>query len=212
MVDWKRVGKLIRTLRKDRDWSQSVVAERTGVSVQAVSNWEKGVDLNHKRAFQLASIFDVDIHMLLSGELSEHNENSTITETGEIGGRIVPRYNIELVKNRAITSMFVERVRSHFPCSEESFSLLVHDRANEPKYLPGDSLIIDPDIRPEPGDMVLAVVPSEDLPVIRQLNVLRSGVDPLYELRPLNAPWPTYTVGQDAIEGVVSEHTQPRRR
>lgn len=52
---------------------------------------------------------------------------------------------------------------THFPCSERAFVLPVFDRRNEPLYLRGDHLVIDPLEKPLPGDMVLAEVDKAPL-------------------------------------------------
>ena len=45
MVDMKKVGVQISTLRKNKGLTQSELAERLGISFQAVSKWENGATL-----------------------------------------------------------------------------------------------------------------------------------------------------------------------
>jgi transcriptional regulator with XRE-family HTH domain len=216
VIDWTRVGEAIRGLRKQRGWSQGELGHRLGVTAAAVSNWERGIDLTHKRVFDLAPILGVEDPLaLLSGNgLPEHKANSTIAQATNLRDRIVPRFNFETVKRRSETVDYADQVRSHFPCSADSFALIVKDRANEPSLLPGDSVIIDPEIAPEPGDMVFALVGLKREPVLRRLNVVKTEPIAEYLLTPINGTWPEYSVGEGApgeIVGVVSEHTQPRR-
>lgn len=44
-MDCKKSGSLIRRLRLGKDMTQSALAEILGVSVQAVSKWERGISL-----------------------------------------------------------------------------------------------------------------------------------------------------------------------
>lgn len=42
MFDTVKIGKRIAELRKKRDMTQFEIADRLGISYQAVSNWERG--------------------------------------------------------------------------------------------------------------------------------------------------------------------------
>lgn len=46
MFDTVKIGKRIAELRKKRDMTQFELADRLGISYQAVSNWERGVSLS----------------------------------------------------------------------------------------------------------------------------------------------------------------------
>ena len=66
MPDPKVIGAQIKALRKQRNLSQSRLAEELGVSFQAVSNWERGAappDLEN--LVQLAACFGVLVDDLL---------------------------------------------------------------------------------------------------------------------------------------------------
>jgi len=215
VTNWKRVGEAIKQWRKSRGWNQGELGSRIGVSAASVSNWEKGVDLSYDRVFELAPHVDARPEDLLAGRgPGDRGGDSAIAKVSSLGGRIVPTYDFETVRQRYKQPGFAEEVRSNFPCSPESFALLISDRSNAPKYLPGDRVIIDPELAPEPGDMVLAFVGVDMLPVLRRVTFLQTGPAPRYALKPLNDTWPEFVVGPEEpgeIVGVVSEHTQPRR-
>ena len=42
-MDQREIGKFIASCRKNRDMTQSELAEKLGVSINAVSKWERGV-------------------------------------------------------------------------------------------------------------------------------------------------------------------------
>ena len=44
-MDQREIGKFIASCRKNRDMTQSELAEKLGVSINAVSKWERGVNL-----------------------------------------------------------------------------------------------------------------------------------------------------------------------
>lgn len=45
-MDQKKVGALIRALRREKSLTQRALAERLGLSDKAVSKWERGVSHN----------------------------------------------------------------------------------------------------------------------------------------------------------------------
>ena len=60
-MDCKKSGALIRRLRLGKDMTQSALAEILGVSVQAVSKWERGLGYpDVSRINDLSSILGVD--------------------------------------------------------------------------------------------------------------------------------------------------------
>lgn len=68
----KSVGKNIRALRHQRNWSQEDVANKLGISIPAFSKIETGVtDINLSRLEQIAKIYEVDIVRLFSLEIEE---------------------------------------------------------------------------------------------------------------------------------------------
>jgi len=77
---------------------------------------------------------------------------------------------------------------------------------------PGDVVFIDPDLPPQPGDIVLAEL-SEDHAVV--LRKYRPRTRASIELAPLNEDYPTYTLDAEhpgRILGVMVEHRAYRRR
>ena len=55
--------------RKAREWTQSEVAERLGVSFQAVSLWERGETLPEtEKLMDIAALYDVSLDWLLNGK------------------------------------------------------------------------------------------------------------------------------------------------
>ena len=57
MFDVQIVGRKIGKLRKKCNLTQMELADRMGVSYQAVSNWERGLDAGYFKLPELAGIF-----------------------------------------------------------------------------------------------------------------------------------------------------------
>lgn len=70
MFDMQKIGKKIVSLRKQRNMTQMELADRMGISFQAVSNWERGNSMpDISKLPELAEIFEVSLDELL-GEKS----------------------------------------------------------------------------------------------------------------------------------------------
>src|SRR5262245_1746128 len=104
--------------------------------------------------------------------------------------------------------------------SPSAFAFIVTDESmhyaqSVRTLLPGDLVIIDPAIRPEPTDAVLAVVVGKVM--IRQYRESHDAAgQPLTVLAPLNPAWDTLVLKppSDELIGVVVEHRRsfnPRR-
>ena len=68
MIDSRKTGARISSLRKQRDWTQSQLAEQLSVTHQAVSRWESGVTFPDLAILvHIAQVFDVKVDDLLNG-------------------------------------------------------------------------------------------------------------------------------------------------
>ena len=68
------VGKNIRAVRHQNNWSQEEVANKLGISIPAFSKIETGItDINLSRLQQIADIFEMSLVTLLSFD-EDHTE------------------------------------------------------------------------------------------------------------------------------------------
>lgn len=76
------LGKNIAALRKEKGWTQAQLGERLGVSNQAISKWEQGVNLPDVMLLPIiAKVFGVTIDRLF--------EEITIEEKVEIPNKLI---------------------------------------------------------------------------------------------------------------------------
>lgn len=69
MFDMTKIGKKISQTRKDKGLTQMELADKLGVTYQAVSNWERGATMpDISKLPELAQIFDITIEELLCDE------------------------------------------------------------------------------------------------------------------------------------------------
>ena len=68
-MNQKKIGKFIAQKRKEKNLTQEQIAETLGVSINAVSKWERGLCLMDMSLLKpLSQILDVTINEILSGE------------------------------------------------------------------------------------------------------------------------------------------------
>lgn len=99
---------------------------------------------------------------------------------------------------------------------ERVFALRIEGDSMMPDFRPGDLVFVDPDVRPVPGDVVVARIDEQDEATIKKYAV--RGYDSfgreIFDLIPCNPLYPTLhsTDRPTCVCGVVVEHRQFRRR
>ena len=72
-MDQRKMGGLIRRLRKENGWTQRQLAEKMNISDKTVSKWERGEGCPDVSLLpQLSEPFHAELAQLLSGELAEN--------------------------------------------------------------------------------------------------------------------------------------------
>lgn len=79
----KTLGKKIRLLRHQRDWSQEDVAKRLDISIPAFSKIETGItDINLSRLEQISILFEMSVVQLLTfNDLEQENKYNSELDT-----------------------------------------------------------------------------------------------------------------------------------
>lgn len=209
------LAKRIRIARERAKLTQKELADVFGFKPQTVSAWERGEENrtkpnapSHETLAKIASITGVSLKWLLTG-VEDKVTDVTIPSTDQVAGRIVPSVEWDKIPQfiDGDPSMSEGHARSHFPCGPHSFRTFVRDKSNFPDLEPGDSLIIDPEQGPAPGDYCLVVVNKELM--LRKYRPRRDNI----ELAPYNSDFDTEVVPRDEIEivGTMTESVRPRR-
>lgn len=207
------LGTRLRQARKSAGLTLEEAGRRLdGISPQAVQQWEKDRTAPDPERLQAAAVlYGVNVGWLITGTaLQDANNAVNFRLISQLRGRPVPRLTLKEVTEGRFYSVDRNFLHTHFPCSDRSYAITIEDTSCSDEFMPGDSVVIDPDLAPLPGDMVLAVVGNE--PVFRRYKLLSKA--PLrFALEPLNPLWSTdESADASAILGVMSEHTRPRRR
>jgi SOS-response transcriptional repressor LexA len=224
-IEAKTLGARIKWAREARDGypkaTQKDIADLCGVTSQAVQQWEGDkTEPGRERLVCIAEFRGVSLTWLMTGTgLPIDDLSGPVIALRAERGRTVPKISAQVAvagnswQARRSTN---ETVQTHFPCGPRSYALSIFDRSNAPKYEIGDTVVIDPDEPPSPGDMVLAAMGPDDKPVFRKyrLESGQSGNGSVIVLAPLNLDWKTEYITCEAegrIIGVMTEHAEPRR-
>lgn len=108
-----------------------------------------------------------------------------------------------------------EWLGTDYPVSKSAFALEVKGASMQPDFQPGDRIIIDPAVKPLPGDFVVAKNGDEEATFkkYRPRGANESGVQ-VFELVALNEDYPSMRsdVTPMRIIGTMVEHRKYRRR
>jgi len=96
------------------------------------------------------------------------------------------------------------------------FALEIQEDSMSPEFKVGDLVIIDPEITPRPGEIVVARLFDQESIILRKYRSLTKDVagNETYELVPFNKDWPKITVNAEnpaQIIGTLVEHRCKRR-
>lgn len=68
-MNQEKIGKFISQIRKEKNLTQAQLSEKIGVSINAVSKWERGLNLpDASIMLELCNLLDITVNDLLSGE------------------------------------------------------------------------------------------------------------------------------------------------
>ena len=74
-MDQEKVGRIIKTLRKDKGMTQRELSEMLNVTDRAVSKWERGLGCPDVSLLtSLSEIFSVDIESIIEGDMEENEK------------------------------------------------------------------------------------------------------------------------------------------
>lgn len=206
------IGKRIREAREAAGLTLDAMGQACGGKTpQAVYRWEAGKSQPHAPDLAtVAALTGVSLAWLITGHDAAHIRK--VADVDRSVGRRIPRVAwgdlpMYLAGNGNTGQNPI--AETHYDCGPRSFSTVVDDDSNEPEFYPGDTVVIDPDAKPKPGDLVLALT-SKSGPLIRRYRQREDHV----ELAPINRDWPTTTIpalDETTLVGVVVEHSRRLR-
>ena len=107
-MDIEKIGKFIKELRIENNYSQNSLSEEIHVTRQAISNWENGKSLPDSNILiELSNLFNVSINEILSGKRMDKEDNLEEIALSLIDDNNKKRSRIKLLLTSLILSTFI---------------------------------------------------------------------------------------------------------
>ncbi|WP_036117962.1 MULTISPECIES: LexA family protein [Luteibacter] len=222
-----------RAAREETGLSQRAFAKRIGVTGATISNWESGVtDPDNIRSALLelaAGVLGKPVAFLRTGkdrrEAADAPPGLTLAEDAV---RMVPVISyVQAGYGKGAVDPYAlgqgsEQIGVDRDMAAElgrlAFALVIDGESMMDEFREGDVVIIDPAVKPRPGDFVVAKVDDDESATFKKYR--SRGIDQatgveLFDLVPLNPDWPTISVSPSnpgLIIGTMMEHRRRRRR
>ncbi len=220
MVDYSERLKLAM---KQSGVTTQMLADGLGISYQAA---KKAVD-GKTKAFtasnnqKAANLLGVSAEWLATGETGQFVQVKNNISAAQIGTKQIPLLSYVSAGHWTGAADAFQPNDAHewlmtdLELSNRAFALEIKGDSMLPEFKPGDRVIIDPEITPQPGDFVVAKNGDDEATFkkFRPRGMDASG-NVIFELVPLNEDYPT--MRSDAmpigIIGTMVEHRKYRRR
>lgn len=220
MVDYSERLKL--ALRQS-GYTTQMLADALGISYQAA---KKALD-GKTKAFtasnnqKAANLLGVSAEWLATGESGQFVLDKSNVSSAQMGTKQIPLISYVHAGHWAGAVDAFQPNDAHewlitdLELSDSAFALEIKGDSMLPEFKPGDRVIIDPDITPQPGDFVVAKNGEDEATFkkYRPRGMDASG-NVVFELVPLNEDYPT--MRSDAVPirivGTMVEHRKYRRR
>jgi SOS-response transcriptional repressor LexA len=228
------IGERIAKARARKGWSQSELARQAGVRPQSVQLWEADETApSRKRIESVAALLETTPEELLfDAPPLRRGIGRSKRFVGDRGNVVVSAYGDQIVpvcdyaqaaewtataKAYPITER-TENVWTNIEnLSERAFGLVIEGESMLEEFYPGDIVILDPEVPPQPGDFVVTKLDKDDTVTFSKYRP--RGYDDrgklVIELAPLNDDYPTLVIDQRNPGRVIAtmvEHRKYRRR
>lgn len=209
----QEIGRRITLIRKDKlGITIKELASRTnGLSAQRISNWEQGTrSPGPMEAKQLADVLNISASYLLcltdspNGELHQSdNDNQYLLPLLTFDKAHLAK---DLITDSKDLMTILVDTKTNAKVNQACFALKVEDLSMQPIFEEQDLLIISTELKPQPGQYVVAYITKSKQSVLRRYSESDSC---LFQLHPTNDMWATTNVkkaGEVVIIGTVIEH------
>lgn len=84
----------LKKIRKDKGYTQEILAEKLNVVRQTVSKWEKGLSLSDVDMLsKIANVLETDVNILLDGQITTTDQSEIVKQLAKINEQLT-------IKNR----------------------------------------------------------------------------------------------------------------
>ena len=124
-MNQEKIGKFIQELRKEKGLTQEELAEKLGITKNAVSKWERGISLMDLSLLKpLSEILEVSITEILSGDRIDNKSLKSVSEevvknTVEYSDKKIKKsrikniiFSILLIMKESLTIVIIKSIQS----------------------------------------------------------------------------------------------------
>ena len=186
----KTLGDRLRYAREAAKLTQSELARRIGVRSQSVNQWESGERKpSRENIGHFSRLTNAPLDWLqFGGPLPSRDDEGRLIVPAE-RGRTVPMLKVAAAVAREEPREDAPRIHAYFPCGPNSYYFPLENNANAPAFPEGSLWIVDPDMKQEPGFMVLGAYGQERKPVLGVLKFEATPKGVVTIISPLNPNW-----------------------
>lgn len=209
---------------------QAYLKNRFGVSQPTAKDWLDGKFMPARdKLVRMQKDFGVNLEWLLAGEgemLPDESRpvNGSVLVHGAPDMREVPLIsfveagvwsdsNDPYPRGQGMEAIGIDpELAAHL--SRVAFALKIEGHSMEPEFQPGDVIVVDPNIQPRPGDLVVAKLDGEEKATFKKYRDrgLDTDGNRVIELVPLNPDYPTLRIDADSPGKIVATMVEHRRR
>lgn len=206
------IGQRIRRTRKKLNLTQKDLAKALREATHgSISQWESDITTpSAKNLYDLSIALECDFAWLLNGGKT----SNLIPASLKLFKIPLITYSQVILLNQSKDSNCltnVEYITTSLKISKESFAIRINEDSMEPEFKQGDIVIIDPSIKPIPGEFVVAVKNKDVEAIFKKYRELS---DDQFELASLNPDYKTINTSDKQIKivGTMVEHRIFRRK
>lgn len=160
----------LKSLRTVKGLSQKDVATYLGITQQAYANYEReSRQADYETLKKLSEIFNVTVDYILGNDSSPTPSKKGIKIP--VLGKVQAGIPVEAVQEILDWEEITEDMAAH----GDHFGLVVNGHSMEPRFTPGDVVIVRKQTTAETGDVVIALVNGDDA-TIKKLKKMENGI------------------------------------
>ncbi|PXZ06332.1 DNA-binding protein [Gilliamella apicola] len=210
------LGQRIRARREELGLTQEQVAQQVGIKQQSYQAIESGSVKKPRHLYEISVALQCDMAWLLSGKDKDVKNVEVIDfKTYQVPLISYVQAGLWTESCELRDSTGFEYIMTSLELSDEAFALKIKGDSMEPEFKEGDVVIIDPAIKPMPGEFVVAVNGEEDATFKKYRELGHDEHERMqFELIPLNPDYTTMSSLKQQIRviGTMVEHRIFRRK
>ncbi|MWP47468.1 LexA family transcriptional regulator [Gilliamella sp. Pas-s27] len=210
------LGQRIRARREELNLTQEQVASQVGIKQQSYQAIESGEVKKPRYLYEISVALKCDMAWLLSGKEKEvKNVEPIALKASQVPLISYVQAGVWTESCELRDSTGFEYIMTSLELSDKAFALQIKGDSMEPEFKEGDVVIIDPAIRPIPGEFVVAMNGESEATFKKYRELGHDEHERMqFELIPLNPDYTTMSTltQQIRIVGTMVEHRIFRRK